>query len=839
MNHERNKKFGNFRKKGEKTLLHGVVHIHIKSAENLQNKDGLRAFAKSKLAPLKRLATDLSDPYVIVKAEGHRLVKTGVIKDNLNPNWDEDFYIPVAQYVTGLEFVVLNHNVVQKSEKLGRYFLNVKELVKDPREGETFQPVRVGIHKKVMLDDKKSHGFLDFYIEYTPYQLLSDSLEVPGVYFKEIEENFVKLYTNADDINDGSFELVRYGGPYNNEKEWKPPRLWKDIYDAICDAKHFIYITGWSVDTKISLLRDEDYEYAIELAEYSPYIGELLKQKADEGVTVNILLWEDVPGMMGTRDKETKMFFENSNVTCQLARMIGDETNNVLQKINQVMFTHHQKSILLDALDNESNEREILAFIGGIDLTGGRWDHRLHSLFRSLATDHKGDAYNACFNVDAEKVGPRQPWRDIHCSIRGPGTRDILTNFTERWYKQATNNIGKLIDLKFLDLESYPNRTIENEWHTQVFRSIDSRSAIFNLSKLKSYKNNASQSNFEEGSMSLPRSGRGSFISKDVLPMDVKSDLMRKKGRDVDSSIHSALVHHIRRAQHCIYIETQYFLGNSPMWKAHNDVKCGNIVASEILLKICEKIEKNERFAVYIVIPMWPEGKADSAAVQSILYWQYLTIDSMYRQIAKLLRAYDNKSRPTDYLNFYCLGNRESEVFTSNVADPNKYDEVRLSETRRHPIYVHSKMFIFDDAISLIGSANVNQRSLDGARDSEIVISAYQPIHMPTPDEVPHGDVHGFRLHCWASLTSCVEDVFKFPSSLECVHRLNKIAEDNWLDYIDDEATEMNSYLLPYPYHIDCKGGVHARPELPNGCFPDTRGKVIGNPTALPGILTT
>ena len=863
MNHERHKKFGNFRKNGSKTLLHGVLLIHVIRAEKLRNKDGLRSFAKSRLAPITRLATDLSDPYVTVTAEGHRLVKTGVIKDDLNPTWDEAFYIPVAQYVSGLVFTVWNHNVMQQPDKLGRHFLDVKELVKDVKEGETFQPRRVIIQKVVLLDEKISHGLLDFYIEYTPYQMLPDTLEVPGVYFKEHEENLVKLYINADDIDDGSFPLVTFGGVDDQEKEWIPPRLWKDIYDAICDAKHFIYIAGWSVDTSISLLRDEDYEDAVEIGKYSSYIGKLLKQKADEGVTVNILLWDDMPGMMNTRDKETKAFFENTNVTCQLARKIGDDTNNLRQKFGQLMFTHHQKTIILDAsIDtiNEAvkkvNDREMLAFVGGIDLTNGRWDHRMHPLFRSLTTDHKGDAYNACFNVDVENVGPRQPWRDIHCSIRGPGTRDILANFTERWNKQAVNNIGKLVDLRYLNLEDHPRRTFYNEWHTQVFRSIDSRTANFNQTKLKLNRrfscdalegitfegdempqNNLRQTILEIEELKRPLSRR--FETSELGSLEIKMTLMRKKGRDVDASIHTALVHHIRKAKHCIYIETQYFLGNSHMWKEHSDVKCGNIVASEILLKICEKIEKNERFAVYVVIPMWPEGKADSVAVQSILYWQYLTIDSMYTRIAKLLRAYGNKSRPTDYLNFYCLGNRESVVFTPKIADPNKHDEIRLHETRRHQIYVHSKMFIFDDAISLIGSANVNQRSLDGARDSEIVLSSYQPYYIPTSDEIPHGDVHGFRLHCWASLTNCVEDVFKNPSSLDCVHRLNKIAEDNWLDYIDDEAIEMNSYLLPYPYHIDCKGGIHARPEL-HGYFPDTKGRVLGSySTALPDILTT
>jgi phospholipase D1/2 len=35
-------------------------------------------------------------------------------------------------------------------------------------------------------------------------------------------------------------------------------------------------------------------------------------------------------------------------------------------------------------------------------------------------------------------------------------------------------------------------------------------------------------------------------------------------------------------------------------------------------------------------------------------------------------------------------------------------------------IYVHSKLMIIDDCVTLIGSANINDRSLLGSRDSEV-----------------------------------------------------------------------------------------------------------------------
>lgn len=44
----------------------------------------------------------------------------------------------------------------------------------------------------------------------------------------------------------------------------------------------------------------------------------------------------------------------------------------------------------------------------------------------------------------------------------------------------------------------------------------------------------------------------------------------------------------------------------------------------ELALKIASKIRANERFAVYVVIPMWPEGAPSSVSVQEILFWQVI-----------------------------------------------------------------------------------------------------------------------------------------------------------------------------------------------------------------------
>ena len=83
-------------------------------------------------------------------------------------------------------------------------------------------------------------------------------------------------------------------------------------------------------------------------------------------------------------------------------------------------------------------------------------------------------------------------------------------------------------------------------------------------------------------------------------------------------------------------------------------------------------------------------------------------------------------------------------------------------------------MTIVDDSVVLIGSANINQRSLDGTRDSELLNAFWQCNHLATPEKLPDGDVHAFRLHCFARVTNKMEDVFRDPSSNECMRRINE-----------------------------------------------------------------
>ena len=67
----------------------------------------------------------------------------------------------------------------------------------------------------------------------------------------------------------------------------------------------------------------------------------------------------------------------SAQVNARLMSMVGDESNSITQGVTKtISFTHHQKYIICDTPKPNGKGRELLAFIGGIDLTEGRWDNR-------------------------------------------------------------------------------------------------------------------------------------------------------------------------------------------------------------------------------------------------------------------------------------------------------------------------------------------------------------------------------------------------------------------------------------------------------------------------------
>ncbi|KAG0612224.1 hypothetical protein M758_6G011300 [Ceratodon purpureus] len=803
-----------------KLLLHGTLHVTIYGGRGIatpqdKKQHKISRFFTSFLENAQDAIMGDSEYYATVDLESSRVGRTRVLKNHTGePLWNESFRIYCCHTVSELTVSIKDAAVIG-TVVVGRAKIPAETLLSGSPVDDWY---------KLFKGDEEVDGEIRFRMQFfeashDPHwgEGVADPRYkgVPYCYFPQRKGCKVTLYQDAH-MEDGFLPTIYQAGGQRRQ----PTHCWEDVFKAIDGARHLIYITGWSVYCEILLVRDprrpvEDSEGLT--------LGELLKKKAAEGVRVNLLVWDDKTsleflkrdGLMATHDEDTEAYFDGSQVNCHLCPRNPDDSLSIIQGL-QIgnMFTHHQKTIIVDAPlpGADTGRRRIMSFVGGIDLCDGRYDNQNHSLFRTLNDIHMNDFHQPNFaspGASTTKGGPREPWHDIHARVEGPVAWDVLWNFEQRWQKQAKAEL--LIPVKDIDTIDPPSAVAEEDdpdtWNVQLFRSIDAGAAF----------------GFPDDPETVARAG-----------------LTSGKNNTIDRSIQDSYINAIRRAKNFIYIENQYFLGSCFGWKEDQDAGALHLIPMELTRKIVSKIEDGERFTVYVVVPMWPEGIPESGSVQAILDWQHKTMEMMYTEIATALRAAGiDDQTPRDYLTFFCLANRETKQEGELEPTEEAEGNYKLAqEHRRFMIYVHAKMLIADDEYIIIGSANINQRSLDGARDSEIAIGAYQPYHLCS-QRPPRSHIHGFRMSLWYEHIGKLDNAFLQPWSLECIRKVNEAADRHWAMWAGEEVVDMPGHLLTYPVAVDdIDGTVTNLPGLE--CFPDTEAKILGTKSdSLPSILTT
>ena len=171
-----------------------------------------------------------------------------------------------------------------------------------------------------------------------------------------------------------------------------------------------------------------------------------------------------------------------------------------------------------------------------------------------------------------------------------------------------------------------------------------------------------------------------------------------------EHSIHTAYLHLIDQADSFIYIENQFFVSST----AGELVK--NSIAQAIVDRIKIAAQNKDKFKVVVVLPLLPgfagSVEDNSASVLRIqLHWLYATISRSENSVYNQLLSCPYVSDPAEYISFYGL--RTHDMFDKPVTEI---------------VYVHSKLMIIDDDTVILGSANINDRSQLGYRDSEIAM---------------------------------------------------------------------------------------------------------------------
>ena len=205
------------------------------------------------------------------------------------------------------------------------------------------------------------------------------------------------------------------------------------------------------------------------------------------------------------------------------------------------------------------------------------------------------------------------------------------------------------------------------------------------------------------------------------IEMDFKIQALRSVsqwsiGKTItEHSILEAYYKLIDNAKHYIYIENQFFITKSYSEDERNNsnVNLNKLVQNEIGLHIRSRIERayeeKSNFKVFICIPLLPGFSGtpgESSTMNCILKHTYQSI--AHNKGMSLLEIL--KKKMGDDVNKY--------IYFFSLRNHGTIKGVPVTEL----IYIHSKLLIVDDEKVLIGSANINDRSMLGSRDSEFAV---------------------------------------------------------------------------------------------------------------------
>jgi phospholipase D1/2 len=328
---------------------------------------------------------------------------------------------------------------------------------------------------------------------------------------------------------------------------------------------------------------------------------------------------------------------------------------------------------------------------------------------------------------------PRQPWQDVHARIEGLAVQTLASNFVRRWNSLAA--AGGKLPLPAVPRPVAPDTTAG----IQVLRSAP---AGLRADEYKALADKAGAS----------------------APSGVEDD------------IHLAMKQLIEKSNRFIYIESQFFVshfgrvggptgalspaaqfikdgaGGIAEWKlkamrsadddwATLDQVPQNGVCGALIARIQRAIldAAKPKFHVYITLPVHPEGSLLDASVAVQVYWTMQSLafgsNSLLNGIKRALKARELRdAKDASWQRVLADGSTEHESIATEacfnyvtllnlrnwqeVAGPDGKGKRVVTEQ----VYVHTKLMIVDDLYALLGSANINDRSLLGSRDSELAV---------------------------------------------------------------------------------------------------------------------
>ncbi|KYK58352.1 Phospholipase D [Drechmeria coniospora] len=437
--------------------------------------------------------------------------------------------------------------------------------------------------------------------------------------------------------------------------------MW-NVSRAINMAKDVIYIHDWWLSPELYMRRPAAISQKWRL-------DRLLQKKAQEGVKIFVIIYRNVEAAIPIDSEYTKFSLLNLHENIFIQR-----SPNQFKK-NQFFFAHHEKICIVD---------HDVAFVGGMDLCFGRWDAPQHPIVDDKPTgfetsegprdaehcqlfpgkDYSNPRVQDFFRLnepyeemyDRSKV-PRMPWHDVSMQVVGQPARDMTRHFVQRW--------------NYLRRGRKPTRPLPF-----LLPPPDAR-----LDELEAL-------------------GLTGTCEVQIL----RSATTWSLGTNgTEHSIQNAYVQMIEESEHFVYMENQFFITST---EAYN-TKIVNRIGDALVDRIIRAHENNEDWRCVIVIPLMPGfqntvDEQEGTSVRLIVMCQYKSICRGEQSIFGRLRAAGIE--PEDYIAFYSL---------------RQWGKMSNDTLVTEQLYIHAKAIVVDDRVALIGSANINERSMLGTRDSE------------------------------------------------------------------------------------------------------------------------
>ncbi|CAF4509501.1 unnamed protein product [Rotaria sp. Silwood2] len=494
---------------------------------------------------------------------------------------------------------------------------------------------------------------------------------------------------------------------------------------AILAAREEIFISDWWLSPEIMLIRPYQDD--------SMRLDNLLGKRAEEGIRIYILVFKDLIPIVGLNSYHTKKKLVSKSPNKKNIKIIRHPDHRVLPGTeSSFLYSHHEKTVVID---------QRLAFIGGLDLCWGRWDtddHRLVDLSNENITklksaeelanqsDQESNKEEAAVDTIKEMAENSTHQGIISTSLnrmmnseqesshktKANDTTNTGRKFSTHWRTNRKVNHENTTDpTRVTNIEDYLNRA-EKKFLAEENKSVHRPDPYGNRWRrfVEADKHRYNESypyllpkTYDDHEL-VDTNFLRSILPDDRPPIRIDAQCVRSASfwscgiSTVEQSIENAYIHMIENAQHFIYIENQFFVTIA------EDSTIKNHIGDALYQRIIRAHSNKEIFRIYIVLPLLP-GFANANTIQAVLYFIMRSINKGEMSLYQRLKQ-NGVSNPEDYITFY--GMRNWDILMGSL----------VTEI----IYVHSKLMIVDDRMCICGSANINDRSLKGSRDSEICL---------------------------------------------------------------------------------------------------------------------